>query len=362
MNCKIGDKVRFLNSVGGGVVVRFVSKSIVAVQDEDGFEIPVSVSEVVVINEKNDSIFKSESYAFRSSGSVPEAKKAEDEEEEEDDYPDFYIPNRKEEEAIDPSSNSYKVLLGFVPFNRQHADRADLDLYVVNDSDYRIAFTIGKWNDKDLLIPIGSGVMEPDSKERICTLGREDFLKLQVFNVSILYFKNRDYQPVVPDQVNLELNPLKFVKANSFKANDYFEEDAVVFTVSTSEKPSAPAVSISPKELAAAMKEKRDERPVLNLKSTAEQEEFDLHIEAITDNWEGLSNGEILELQMARFTTVLEGALRSKTKRVVFIHGVGNGKLKHELRKTLERKYPKLRFQDASFKDYGYGATLVIVK
>jgi len=61
MNCKIGDKVRFLNSVGGGIVVRFMNKNIVAVQDEDGFEIPVSINEIVVINEKNDSIFTTES-------------------------------------------------------------------------------------------------------------------------------------------------------------------------------------------------------------------------------------------------------------------------------------------------------------
>ena len=360
MNCKIGDKVRFLNSVGGGIVVRFMNKNIVAVQDEDGFEIPVSINEIVVINEKNDSIFTTESYAHRPSSAVNEPKK--DEEEDEDEFPDFYVPERRQEEAIDPTTNNYNVLLGFVPFNKQNASTADLDIYIINDGDYRIAYSIGKWTDKELLKPIGSGLMEPDSKERICTLNREDFSKIQVFNVSLIYFKNRDFIPVIPDQLNIELNPLKFVKANSFKANDYFDEEAVVFTVSTSAKSSEPVLAISPKDIESALKEKKDVRPVLNLKSTPEQEEIDLHIEAITENSAGLSNGEILEMQMARFTTVLEGAIISKTKRVVFIHGVGNGKLKHEIRKTLERKYPKLRFQDASFKDYGYGATMVILK
>lgn len=362
MNCKIGDKVRFLNSTGGGIVVRFTSKNIVAVQDEDGFEIPVPVNEIVVINEKNDSVFTSESYAYRSSSQGNQPKKDADEDDEEDDFPDFYIPEPKQEDAIDPSTNSYNVLLGFVPFNKQEASKADLDLYIINDGDYRVAYSIAKWTDKELLKPIGSGLMEPDSKERICTLSREDFSKLQVFNVSLIYFKNRDFLPVAPDQVNLELNPLKFVKANSFKVNDYFDENAVTFTVSTSTKPSAGEVVISPKDIEKAIKEKKDVRPVLNLKSTPEQEEIDLHIDALTDNSEGMSSGEILDMQMARFTTVLEGAIKAKTKRVVFIHGVGNGKLKHEIRKTLERKYSKLRFQDASFKDYGYGATLVILK
>lgn len=360
MNCKIGDKVRFLNDIGGGIVVRFVSKSIVAVQDEDGFEIPVSINEIVVIDEKKDSVFANENYIQRVPTSTAAAGKPEDEQQDEEDFADFYIPQRSEE-AIDPSTSSYNVLLGFIPFNKQNPSTADLDLYVINDSDYRIAFTVGKWTDKEMLQPIGSGMMEPDSKERICTLSRDDFSRVQMFNVSIIYFKNRDFVPVPPAQINLELNPLKFVKANSFKTNDYFDEQAVIFTVSTSSVP-ASAPIISAKDIEKSLKEKQDIRPKLQLKSTPDQEEIDLHIDALVDSYEELSNGEILEIQMARFTTTLEGAIRSKTKRIVFIHGVGNGKLKNEVRKTLERSYPKLRFQDASFKEYGYGATLVLLK
>ena len=46
---KIGDKVRFLSEVGGGVVTGFRGKDIVLVEDEDGFDIPMSVRECVVI-------------------------------------------------------------------------------------------------------------------------------------------------------------------------------------------------------------------------------------------------------------------------------------------------------------------------
>lgn len=360
MNCKIGDKVRFLNSTGGGIVVRFLNKNIVAVQDEDGFDIPVPISEVVVIDEKKDSAFASSSYIQKPTPSSTGKQDPANEDDEE--FDDFVIPERKEVEAIDPSTNNYNVLLAFVPFNKQNPANSELDLYIINDSDYRIAYSVGKWTVKELLQPIGSGIMESDYKERICTLTRDDFSKLQVFNVSIIYFKNRDFLPLPPEQVNLELTPLKFVKANSFKETEYFEEPAVIFTVATSSKPNIPVLSITKKDLEQSLKEKKDIRPKLNLKSTADQEEIDLHIDELVDNSEGMSNGEILEIQMARFTTTLEGAIRAKTKRIVFIHGVGNGKLKNEVRKTLERSYPKLKFQDASFKEYGYGATLVILK
>ena len=46
---KIGDKVRFLSEVGGGVVTGFRGKDIVLVEDADGFDIPMPVRECVVI-------------------------------------------------------------------------------------------------------------------------------------------------------------------------------------------------------------------------------------------------------------------------------------------------------------------------
>ena len=47
---KIGDKVRFLSSTGGGVIAGFKGK-IVLVEDEDGFQIPTPANEVVVVED-----------------------------------------------------------------------------------------------------------------------------------------------------------------------------------------------------------------------------------------------------------------------------------------------------------------------
>jgi dsDNA-specific endonuclease/ATPase MutS2 len=53
--------------------------------------------------------------------------------------------------------------------------------------------------------------------------------------------------------------------------------------------------------------------------------------------------------------------LNGKVKKVVFIHGVGQGKLKYEITRILHDKYPDLKYQDASFKEYGYGATMILL-
>ena len=50
---KIGDKVKFLSETGGGVVAGFQGKNIVLVEDEDGFQIPTPINEVVVIAQED---------------------------------------------------------------------------------------------------------------------------------------------------------------------------------------------------------------------------------------------------------------------------------------------------------------------
>lgn len=50
---KIGDKVRFLSEVGGGKVAGFQGKNIVLVEDEDGFQMPMLINEVVVVGEES---------------------------------------------------------------------------------------------------------------------------------------------------------------------------------------------------------------------------------------------------------------------------------------------------------------------
>ena len=51
---KKGDQVRFLSETGGGIVAGFQGKNIVLVEDDDGFQIPVSITEVVVVNDEQD--------------------------------------------------------------------------------------------------------------------------------------------------------------------------------------------------------------------------------------------------------------------------------------------------------------------
>ena len=86
---------------------------------------------------------------------------------------------------------------------------------------------------------------------------------------------------------------------------------------------------------------------------------LDLHIEKLVKSPRGMSSGEILDYQLHYARTALEAARREGIiHRMVFIHGVGDGVLKEELRRLISG-YARVRFYDASFLLYGEGATEV---
>lgn len=85
--------------------------------------------------------------------------------------------------------------------------------------------------------------------------------------------------------------------------------------------------------------------------------EVDLHIEQLVPSTRNLDTFDILNYQLRHAKGKLEWAIAKRISKIIFIHGVGDGILKKELLGLLKR-YP-VRFTNASFKKYGYGATEV---
>lgn len=85
--------------------------------------------------------------------------------------------------------------------------------------------------------------------------------------------------------------------------------------------------------------------------------EVDLHLPS------GRGGPVAIDRQLARFRGEMNSAVRAGMPEIVFIHGVGTGKLKEEIRRILAAEYPGCSYQDAPFSRYGFGgATLVTIK
>ncbi|MCY7422175.1 MAG: hypothetical protein LH478_10595 [Chitinophagaceae bacterium] len=83
----------------------------------------------------------------------------------------------------------------------------------------------------------------------------------------------------------------------------------------------------------------------------------DLHIEKLTDSWKGLSNFEILTIQLKEFEKWLDLTIAHRLPNLVVIHGVGSGKLKDEVHDILKVKREVRSFVNQYEPRYGYGAT-----
>lgn len=94
-------------------------------------------------------------------------------------------------------------------------------------------------------------------------------------------------------------------------------------------------------------------------KNKSQLNEVDLHIHELIDSELGMSNFDKLSLQLKTVKLKLEEAISKKQKKIVFIHGKGDGVLKNEVRNLL-KNYP-VTFHDASFTKYGQGATEVLI-
>jgi hypothetical protein len=88
----------------------------------------------------------------------------------------------------------------------------------------------------------------------------------------------------------------------------------------------------------------------------------DLHIEKLTEHWKGLSNAAILDLQLKTFEKYYELALLHHQPQIIFIHGVGTGKLRDEIHDLLRLKKEVKSFVNQFHPSFGYGATEIYFK
>jgi len=89
--------------------------------------------------------------------------------------------------------------------------------------------------------------------------------------------------------------------------------------------------------------------------------EVDLHVQELIDNSHGMMKHEIVQLQLDTFSKKLDEAIDRDMKKVIFIHGRGEGRLRTAIREIVTR-YSNCECLDADYQRYGVGATEVRIK
>ncbi|MDD4632471.1 MAG: DUF2027 domain-containing protein [Proteiniphilum sp.] len=350
-----GDKVRFLNTVGGGVVKGFLNKQLVIVEDEHGFEVPVLISECVVV----------ESAGNEKLGQTPENKETVAEK---DHYPSLPEVKVKVPEAVQETSGGEEITacLAFLPTDVKNLSISAYECYFVNDSNYYLFFNYmsrenNTWKSRY------SGSIEPNTKIFLEEFDKTVLNEIEKVSVQFIAFKHqKPFHFKNPCSVELRIDTVKFYKLHSFRENDYFEDDALLYFIVQNDVPEREML-VSAGDLERAIRDKKsgENRPRIQRIEKKEKDrpiEIDLHADALLDSTAGMNNADLLDYQLNKFNEVMTSHIRNKNKKIVFIHGKGDGILKSAILKELKTKYPKCYYQDASFQEYGYGATMVTIK
>jgi hypothetical protein len=360
MKFKPGDKVKFLNDSGGGIITKIISPQMVSVAIEEGFEVPTMTSELLKI-ESNDpgSRFFVQNYKV-----VPEAGRSYTPE------TDYSRP-QPEEEPLDrifplqrvkgPEADS--IWLAFRPHDQKWFITGLLDICLLNPTGYDILYSLllheqsGFWNGTDY------DVVSPESGITLATVKREELNNWLEGTVQILFQKEKQAKLVMPANAAFHLKPTRFQKEDNYISNAFIYEKALLINLTnvqglktSPEKLSGTDPEFSPQTKVAVQKPKAfiDKHRIAPFEA-----EVDLHISALQDNYTNLSNHEILKIQTDYFSKSLESALASQYRKIIFIHGIGNGTLRNTLLQLL-KEYEELTARNAPFKKYGYEAIEVV--
>jgi len=341
MNIKVGDIVKFLNDVGGGKVTRIIDKETALVLNDTGFEIPVLIEELMT-----DDHIASEHQSVETNTNVKEV-------------------NTFEEEPIYTDSNEFNFYIAYVPQKSKYVGDSDCDVYLINDSNFFVLYNYAvQKNGKYTSI---TGMLEPNVKEKISVVEYNNLEDNLNTAVQLILYSKEEYVLKEPVNKHIKIRATKFFKQNSFKENDFFDEFAIISPVVEENGMQGLVDNLKKEDVENSIQQKeqarRGNRPRISQKSNDKNiKEVDLHIEELVDDESGMTDSDKLELQLDVFHKEVKLAIKENYRRLVFIHGVGTGALKLKLRSELQHKYKQYQFQDASFKEYGYGATMILLR
>lgn len=349
---KIGDTVRFLNAVGGGRVVR-IDDRMAYVEEDDGFETPVLLRECVVVTPAPKLVNSDPSKAEKYDLPVPQQAPAK---------PVLPVVET-------PDGNTVNAVLAFEPQNIKALSNSDFDAYFVNDSNYWLYVAVAARSSVDTeWTHLYDGLVEPNIQEFVAEIQRSDLPALDRLLVQVQVFKRgRTYEAKRPASVEIKVDATKFFKLHCFRPNKYFDSPVIAYDIVRAD---SAAMQYEPDsaEIARGMREKQravkaDRKPLSrSSKPASEPVVVDLHASELLDTTAGLSPADILNVQVEAFRKAMDAHLRHPGAKLVFIHGKGEGVLRQALLKELNHRYKGHDVQDASFAEYGYGATQVTIR
>jgi hypothetical protein len=375
MKFQVGDKVKFLNEKGGGIVTKIITSSMVNVMVADGFEIPTLTSELIKVDPKGrvESMFD-EDFGVRSSQFAVRSSHVESSKEPKTGNREPGTANREPEEPDRQTAlgnysfrakNTPGIYLAFVPHDQKWLVTGIVEIYLINNTAFNILYSFFL-EEEQRIIGKDYDVIFPGNKILIDAVDRDHLLKWTRGIVQLILHHEEPEKIFMPVSSAFDITPSRFNKEENYGFSQFFEEKALLISVA---QVSALSAVISKEkshlneETVAKMKslEIRPASLIEKHQTSPREAVVDLHIEELMEDHSKMSPHEILKFQMDYFTRCIESAAGKNFRKVTFIHGVGNGVLKAAIIKKLS-EYEHAESHLASLAKFGVGAIDVVIK
>ncbi|MBB2146571.1 DNA mismatch repair protein MutS [Pedobacter sp. LMG 31464] len=311
---KLGDFVRFVDEKREGYVTRVIDAQTLGVTDTDGFEIPVSVTNLTHVH-------------GHGSNRVAQS-------------------DEKQSVVIDEEFKETGIFLAVAEDSKASSV---VHFTLINNTSYQLLLSL-KTDKKGIYKGEFASVVQAKTSTQIYSANLSDLEIWPDFIFQVLYFTTANVKPVAP------LNLTRKFKAKDFSGakKQVTEINKYAWLIQLDE----PVQLIDAQKLKESFFRGETQKPKILKPAT----EIDLHIEKIRDDYQFLGQSEIIDIQLGYFQQMLDAAIVHQMPSIVFIHGVGNGTLRHHIHKTIS-KHPQVRtFMDARKEKFGFGATEVVFK
>ena len=354
---KIGDKVNFLSTIGGGKVTKIIDSRMVMVEVEDGFEIPTLITDLVL--------------DYRSQPAQTKQQQAVDNIQKE--VQGKVLLEQEQAEAARKGglrrhakgAEKEGVYLAFVPHEQQWILTGPLDVVLVNHTSFEMLYTF-TIKEETQFVNVDYGQVAQYEKVVVETISRDD-LEYWLNGVVQAVFTAEAYDSMLlPLNAPFSLRSGRFFNEGSYVTSGVLGEKSVMICLSE-----LIALKHGDSDFTKIMKEGigaqaaaknlvKPEAPIDKHKTAPGEAVVDLHIGELVDNILGLSSHDMFKIQTDYFKKMLDSAIAAEYNKVTFIHGVGNGVLKNAIIEEL-KNYKNTENRMASIAKFGVGAIDVII-
>jgi hypothetical protein len=196
MKFKIGDKVRFLNEKGEGIITKIINKNSVGVTIEDGFELPFLISELVSVFNENNLRSSEEPKIIQEPPPV---------------YRSGVEERKKKQEGI---------YLGISPEKAKDISHSDFNLWLINHTAYDIMFCGSLLGNKGFEI-FSKGELKAFESKLVETISKKNLDAYSGIKIDAIFQSEKPFDHQAPISEIIKIKSVKLYKENAFGENSF---------------------------------------------------------------------------------------------------------------------------------------------